>query len=297
MQRILITGASGYVGRSLLNRLIDLNEYKIMVLTRPATSSSFISDYKEKVDFITYTGFISLYDFLKANEAIDVIIHAAGFVRSGLNSHEVEQNLSGNLSLTFHLLEAMRLLGIDNIINTGSYWEFDEDGNNTPNTPYSILKSTSRKLIEYYGLVYNINFINLILYDVYGENDNRTKILSKILKLKNQETLELTSAQQEITFTYIDDVIKGYLIALKMMLEDDKANHNQTYHLRNKESYSLKTAVQKLLSISKTKPNIEYGKISYSSYQLMVLPKKFQLLPGWQAEVNIQEGFNRIINQ
>lgn len=295
MIKILLTGASGYIGKHFLNKLLESERYSISILIRPTTDSEFVSSYNNKVNIYEYDTFESLIKIFRI-ESLDLIIHLAGHVGSGITLEEVEKNINGNLVLTAHLLEAMRLNGVSKIINTGSYWEFDENGDNKPNTPYSIFKSASRNLIEYYAALYDFQYLNLVLYDVYGENDHRGKLLTKILSLKETETLELTGGEQEISFTYIGDVVSGYISAINLMINDENYL-NQTFHLRNEESYKLKTVIEKLLTISGKIANVKYGNIPYSAYQLMSIPDNVSILPNWKTEVNLEEGFSRLVKQ
>jgi nucleoside-diphosphate-sugar epimerase len=292
---ILITGASGYIGSNLLDKLIKDDIYDISILIRSSTKSDFVNRYKDLVSIHEYKGFESLNNLMKSKKKVDLVVHLAGYSRSGLTEKEVNANLEGNLLLTAHILEAMRFSGVSQIINTGSYWEFDEKGNNVPNTPYSICKSTSRKLIDYYSKVYNFKFINLIVYDVYGTNDQRNKILSSILKLRDNETFNTTRGEQEISFVYIDDIVAGYINCIKIFQKDIQKYQNKNYHLRDEKSYKLKEVIKKLVLLTNKKIKINFNAILYSPYQIFSLPRNVKILPNWKTEVTLDEGLQKIV--
>lgn len=293
MSNIFLTGATGYIGRHLLKELlVDENNY-LSILVRPNSDKSCISNFINDVKIYEYTDFDSLYNIFYKEE-VDLVIHLAGYVGSGLPFEEVNQNINGNILLATHLLEAMRLNGVKKIINTGSYWEFGDQFKEVPKTVYAIYKTTVRELLSKYIESFKFDGINLILYDVYGEKDNRGKIIPTLVRLEKGDEIQMTPGFQKLNFVHVQDVIEGYRKAAQLLLDNDAEYSNQTYHLRTDRLITLRELVQKIENIFGKRLNVDWGAKDYSKYQIMHPKLTGLVLAGWQPTIKIDQGLKRI---
>ncbi len=84
MQRVLITGISGFIGKSVLRSVLDLDgEYKLYGLVRPGTAESRIREFKDQIEisYIDLGDSSTLRSYLDSHE-FDTIIHI-GALRGG----------------------------------------------------------------------------------------------------------------------------------------------------------------------------------------------------------------------
>ncbi len=295
MKKILLTGASGYIGSHLLNRLLDNNQYSISVIVRQTTNPKFIEKYKSRINFYEYKGIESLYNIMCDQENFDLIVHIAGFVKPGMKYEEVSSNIKGNVLLLSHLLESMRLCGISNIINTGSYWELGDKNKNVPKSVYAIYKKTNRNLIREYCDSFGFRAINLILYDIYGTNDERNKLIPFLIKVGNKKEIPMTKGYQKLSFIYIDDVVDAYMLAIERFLNAELNINNDTYYLHNNTLTSLRGLVSTIQELRRIVLNINWGDRQYNDFQIMTpyLPK--DVLPKWKPSTELKEGLKKLI--
>lgn len=297
MPKILLTGASGYIGGHLLTELLKDEKNSIIILVRPTSDLTQISNYNGRIKISEYTGFDSLNGLMKQEGEVDLVIHLAGYVGAGLIENEVEPNIEGNLILAAHLFEAMRLNGVKNIINTGSYWEFGDRHKHVPKTVYAIYKETVRELLGRYVDSFGFSALNLILYDVYGEDDQRNKIIPTLMKLKPIEKISMTPGNQKLSFVHIQDVIQGYEKAIDLILDRDKRFKERTFHLYNKDVITLRNLVEKIERIIGQNITVIWGDKHYNNFQIMDPKLPNSVFPGWEVKIDIENGLRKIFTQ
>ncbi len=166
--RILLTGASGFLGRNIIPKLKEA--YHIYGVSSKDADLRKQSDCKRLIS--------KFYP--------DVIIHAAGSVGGiGANRENPGKFMYDNLIMGANLIEEARHQNIGKFILLGTvcaYPKFttvpfkeNELWNGYPeetNAPYGIAKKTLMKMIETYHEQYQFNGVNLIPVNMYGPYDH-----------------------------------------------------------------------------------------------------------------------------
>lgn len=169
--RIIVTGGSGFIGKHLINRLINDNHdvYNLDKIINPLLDIN-----KQKITDI-YD--INVNDNFFDN--IDCIIHLAAMVSVPRSFEDPVKSFGDNVFLTIKLLSAAHLHGIKKFVfassaavygdKEGSVSEIDET---IPNSPYGLDKLTCEKYIQMYCQQWNIDHLILRLFNVYGQGQN-----------------------------------------------------------------------------------------------------------------------------
>lgn len=174
--KILITGANGYIGKSLYNAL--KNEHEVIGLTRK--------------DF-NLTAFQAMNDFFQG-KYFDVVIHCAVVGGSRLkqdSSHDMDINLAMYYNLLQHKPHFNKL------IHFGSGAElYSQD------TPYGLSKHVIRE-----SILGQDNFYNLRIFAVFDENELDTRFIKTNIKnYINKQPLELHH-NKKMDFFYMEDLV------------------------------------------------------------------------------------------
>ena len=175
--RILITGANGYIGKSLYNALKD--KYDVTAITRNEcdlnNSESVNLFFKDKI--------------------FDVVVHCA--VKGGSRLQQDNWNiLDINLSMYYNLLANKN--HFDKLIHFGSGAEMY---NNTQ--PYGFSKEVIRK-----SVLYNDRFYNLRIFGVFDENELDTRFIkANIKRYINKEPMNIHQ-NRLMDFIYMPDLVK-----------------------------------------------------------------------------------------
>lgn len=282
--RILVTGATGFIGTNLTRELRKNNDLFIL--------GQFEGD-PEKLGLpgIVMTDDIQcLADYIKVNE-IEGIIHLASLYLTVHTPEQVKDLVLSNVYFGTAVLEAASLAGtVKWFLNTGSIWQ-NYNVKGTAYNPVNLYAATKQAFIDmakYYRDVFGIRFCTLKLCDTYGPGDPRPKLF-KLFKdySESGEVLKMSPGEQLIDLIFITDIIAGFTHLAELLASD--AELEDEYVLTSGKQISLKELANRFCEVSGRVLNIEWGGRPYRYREVMV-PWKGTSVPGWKAEVDVTKG-------
>jgi len=212
MKKVLVTGATGFIGNYVIEELIK--QHVDIIATSANEEKAKQQTWFENVKYIPFdfANFDSTTNyFLYFNEP-DVLIHLAW---EGLpnytSSFHTEENLPGHKALLENLIEH----GVRNITVTGTCLEYgmqqgclSEDLPAQPSNFYSIAKNELRIFIEALQQQYNFSFKWIRLFYMYGEGQNKNSLLSQLDKaVKNgDEVFNMSGGEQTRDYLPVETV-------------------------------------------------------------------------------------------
>lgn len=302
---ILLTGGTGFIGSHLLHKLLKSN-YSVVILKRRTSDIWRIKDCIDRIHYID-TDKISDTSIIFTQHKIDMIIHLAGvYIKHHSSAEEIEEMNSVNITFPAKLVENAVKYGVKNIINTGSFFEYDRTGVNiseksriNPYNYYAVTKIAFEEIIKFYSEKYNIRALTLKLFSPYGEKDNK-KIIPLIIESLFQQTyLSMNDEDQHLSFTYIDDIVDAYLRAISF-LQSDTYTRYEVFNIGNPHSYSVKQIVEYLTAISNNQNNaIKMNKHHLyrdNKHDVCCECTKAEKMLGWKAKVDIKKGLVNTYN-
>jgi nucleoside-diphosphate-sugar epimerase len=261
---ILITGAAGFIGHSLIRSLCD--NYKLIGIDNFCNSElSTISPYLNKIIF--YQDDVNNILDTKYEPFKSKITHIIHTSCSQISKSIIEpvNDLKHNGESTLKLLEFSKFLpNLQKFIYMSSvsiYGDSNSILESSPidlHTPYSISKYIGEKYVEFYNKEYGIPYVILRLSNVYGYNQSPINgricgVIGKFLyNIMNDIPIEVFgNGNASRDYTFIDDVTN----ITKIMLHNDITENNFNI------STSTKTSTNDLINIiSKYKtPTIIYS--------------------------------------
>jgi nucleoside-diphosphate-sugar epimerase len=215
MQRIALTGASGFVGKQILNALSE-KEYQLLLITRSDNCINCSSDNFEY--YITKDIFSEKINKLAAIlQGVDTLVHAAWYVEPGkyLQSAKNIDCLTGTIALAKACVHA----GVRRFVGIGTCFEYDLSFGHLsvetplkPTTPYAAAKAATFFSLSQYLLSKEVEFVWCRLFYLYGEGENERRLVPYLRKqLAAGEIAELTSGNQVRDFLDVREA--GRLIA------------------------------------------------------------------------------------
>ena len=256
MKKILVTGASGFIGSSIVEQAVGLG-YETWAGVRSSSSKAYLQD--EAIQFVTFNYDDKnvlkqqLTDFAKRHGRFDYIVHCAGITKA-LHKSDFDQtnfyqtaNLvdalvdTGTVPELFVLMSTLGVMGPGDEVN---YTPIRHDQSPQPNTAYGKSKLKTERYIQNTP---NFPYLFLRPTGVYGPRDRDYLILIK--SIKNRLEVGAGYKKQLLSFIYIDDLVNILFAAI------DRGVTHRAYNISDGRGYTdieFNEMVKELLDVSKT---------------------------------------------
>ncbi len=218
-KKIVITGAAGFVGKSVVKKLLKHNYFVISVDVKDPKIKSKNHRYFET----------NIKDFFlnKKIGKIFAIIHLAADPRNNLYYLKPELALE-NISNTFIILNYINSLKEKPILIFSSTKQIELDALSNNLGPYSISKKSSEELINFYYRNFSINSYIIRFTEVFSIKDNpKNKALRKFIKkCAKNENITIDNKKHIFEFINIDIICDGII---KILDNKIKSRHINFY--------------------------------------------------------------------
>jgi UDP-glucose 4-epimerase len=284
----LITGASGFIGRNLLDFLQTRSSYIYAIGKKISTSSAYyIAE--------DYTNFPEYEKYIFES---DIVIHLAHTTNAA--SIDPVHDINFNLLNTINLLRKCKKGSHFIYISTGGamYGECSkpavEEDNPNPISYYAVGKLAIEKYIELISRANEFNYTILRVTNSYGPFQDLSKgvgavntFIEKIYK--NMPITIWGDGSNTRDYIFIDDVVKA-------ISETAEKRIYGTYNISYGESYSLNEVIGVISSLSKITPVIHYqSRRPFDLISVKVSNRKFAEATGWLPKVSVEEGIQKLL--
>lgn len=293
MKRALVTGASGFIGSRLVARLLA-DDWDVHVVLRPQSSLALLSDVETRISVQWYSGATQqMLDILAASRP-DVVFHLAAQASADHQALDIEQMIASNVLLSTQLAEAMVRSGVTRLVTTETFWQHRSGTEQyQPVCLYAATKQAARDMLRYYVDVGSINVISLVLFDTYGPDDPRKKLINLLKEVaRDGRPIEMTPGEQIVDLVHVDDVTSAYLRAADLLLESVGAGL-QTYAVSSGERMSLRDLVGLIERVCDLSFSIKWGGKPYRLNEVFN-PWLGETLPGWRPKIGLAAGLRDV---
>lgn len=293
IRKALITGGTGFVGSNLARRLA-LDGWQVHIITIPNDNLAQIKDVAERVTLHVHDGSTEGLHKIVAEAQPEVVFHLASLFLSEHLLSDITTLVSSNILFGTQLLEAMADQGVTKIVNTGTSWQHFENKGYSPVNLYAATKQAFEDILQYYVEARDIQAITLKLFDTYGPNDPRPKLLHLLKKIAGEgASLSMSPGEQVIDLVHINDVVKAFVMGAKR-LNTDLVEGHEKYAVTSGNPMSLRMVVKAFEKSIGRNINIEWSGRPYRTREVMVPWSDFKTLPGWKSDVKLEEGLEKL---
>ena len=254
MTTILITGATGFLGRQVLARLLETHVKIISVQRKPSLS---------KLSFNSRSNIEVIHNIeLLKGKPIDFMIHlATDYGRGVTSSNNVMQ---ANIFFPLEILERIDKGPNFFIFTANSFY-----------SKFAIKRHgcmyTKSKLLLKEIITYRYEGINLLdgrIEHMYGPNDNPEKFIPKLWKkLTTESEIDLTACEQKRDFIHVYDVAEIIIKFCQRL--SDLPKGITTFDIGTGISNSLREFIEAAHAMIGSQSNLNYGVIPYESDLIM----------------------------
>lgn len=221
MKKILVTGATGFLGNHIIKQLTDAH-YPVIATDMDLNKAKFFKWYP-KIKFIEYDINKATQDDLYCFfDKPDILIHLAW---QGLPNYNELFHIEQNLYSNYLFLKNIIINGLPRLTTAGTCFEYGKQegclAENTvtmPNTPYSLAKDTLRRLIECLLQKYPNCILSWVrLFYVYGPGQSKSSILSLLQEAldKNESHFNMSGGEQLRDYLHIKNMAE-YIVKISI---------------------------------------------------------------------------------
>lgn len=285
--KILLTGATGFIGRHVARQLHD-DGHELSVLVRAA--SHIPPMIAELPSYPIDVHPDALYHAV-AHLKPEVVVHLAAHYVAEHQPGDIAALIDSNITFTARLLDAMAQAGCDAMVMAGSAWQHGD----APVNLYVATKNAGLALADYYRDAHGLRLIELALYDSYGPHDPRKKLIS-LLKhsAARADILDMSPGEQMMHLVHVDDIARGFALACDQVVPLAPGEH-RLYRLPSAQAVSLQQLVSHFNAAAPDHPaRVRWGARPYRTREVFHPWEDAPVLPGWQPAISLDEGLKQV---
>lgn len=271
---VVVTGASGFLGKYVCNKLRHYGE-KVIEVSRQS-------------------GFdVCNTQSLESIPAFKALFHLAAHTYVPDSYNKTALFFNTNISGTINTLELCKKHNAQ-FIFAGSYIYGQPQSlpvNETHPTslwnPYATSKIIGEELCQSYSKEFGLSTTSLRIFNIYGTGQNSTFLIPKIIHGVKSGSLELETATPKRDFIFADDVANGFLLAF-----NNPQKRFTAYNVGSGVSYSVSDIVNMVKEILSSSTEVKYNNTQRPTEVADVIADctKIKTELGWQPTVDIYEG-------
>ncbi len=300
MSKILVTGGAGFIGSTLVDKLIAEGHGVVVIDDLSSGKKDYVNPKATlyEVDICS-----SKVEKIFKKEKFDFVYHLAAQIDVRVSVERPEYDNKINVLGGLNIIQNAHLNKVKKFImaSTGGaiYGEAEEIPTSEaaptyPVSPYGIHKLTLEKYLNYYYQVYGLNYTVLRFSNVYGPRQfkgGEAGVIAIFIDnaVKGLESFQYGDGLQTRDFVYVDDVVNGLFLALNIDCpsEINIAYGIETSILGLREEISK--AIDAPLKIKEMPAKAGEQRRSCLSYM------RAKEVLNWEPQVSLEEGIKRTI--
>ena len=224
-KKILVTGADGFIGSHLVERLLaEGSNVRAFVLYNSFNSWGWLDALpQEQLDNIeVFAGDVRDPNGVrKAMQGIDVLFHLAALIAIPFSYHSPDSYVDTNIKGTLNILQAARdaacekvlITSTSEVYGTAQYVPIDENHPFQGQSPYSATKIGADRLAESFHRSFDFPGVIVRPFNTYGPRQSARAVIPTIITqlLSGKQTIQLGSLHPTRDLVFVKDTVQGFI--------------------------------------------------------------------------------------
>ena len=296
--RFLITGAAGFIGSHLCDRLILEGHTVIGIDNLSVGRLKNLNQLKSHRNFTFHELDVRNFeDITTLFIGVDKVVHLAARADIVPSIENPDEYFTSNVNGTYNVVRASQNANIKRFVYIASsscygipdFYPTPESSKMNPQYPYALTKFLGEEIVMHWAHVYNFPAISLRFFNVYGPRARTSGTYGAVFgvflaqKLAGKPFTVVGDGTQTRDFTFVSDIVEAIMTALDSAASD-------VYNVGSGSTYSVNRLVELLggetLHIPKRpgEPDSTFAAIG-----------KIQNELGWNPKVTFEEGVKEML--
>ena len=309
-ERVLVTGAGGFIGSHLSEFLVRRGaEVRAVVHYNSRNDWGYLETVPAEVRDALEVRAIDVADSFAVHEVMEgcgVVFHLAALIGIPYSYVAPGSYLETNVRGTLNVLEAARRRSVKRVVHTSSsevygtarYTPIDEEHPLQGQSPYSASKIAADKLAESYHRSFGVPVTVLRPFNTYGPRQSARAVIPTVIAqiAQGASRLRLGNLEPVRDFTYVTDTARAFVA----VAESDRAV-GSVVNVASGKGISIGELARKILGLMKADIEIvsapERLRLDPSEvHELVGGTERIRSLTDWRPDVELEPGLVRAID-
>jgi len=308
-KRVLITGAGGFIGSHLLERLLNEGcEVRAFVHYNSFNRWGWIDFLPKQVqkEIEIFTADIRDTNGVRtAVKGVEVVFHLAALIGIPFSYHSPDCYVDTNIKGTLNVLQACRDYGVEKVLvtstsevyGTAKYIPIDENHPRQPQSPYSATKIAADCIAESFYRSFDLPVVIVRPFNTYGPRQSARAVIPTIITqlLAGREEVKLGALHPTRDVVFVEDTVEGFV----KIAECDKVI-GEEINIATGQEISIGELAQKLINLINPESKIVTEEIRLRPEKSEVerlcgSNEKLKKLTGWIPQYSLENGLKETI--
>ncbi len=306
-REVLVTGAGGFIGSHLADKLVESGaRVRAFVHYNALGSWGWLDDSPCAGYSTVIAGDICDKDRLRAAmEGVDTVFHLAALISIPYSYHAPASYIRTNVEGTMNVLQVARETGVRLVVHTSTSEVYgtarsipiDEDHPLQAQSPYAATKIAADKLAESFHLSYGLPVVTVRPFNAFGPRQSARAIIPSIIsQALSGDTIRLGNLAPTRDLNYVSNTVSGFLLAAS---KPDVLG--KTINLGSGQEVSIREVVHMVGELTGRPIRIEQEEVrcrgeSSEVERLCADSSRAKLLLGWTPLVDFRSGLEMTID-
>ena len=228
-KRVLITGADGFIGSHLVERLLEEGcSVKAFCYYNSFNSWGWLDTLPKETlaQLDVFTGDIRDPNGVRtAMQGVDVVFHLAALIAIPFSYHSPDSYIDTNVKGTLNIVQAAKDLGVERVLvtstsevyGTAQYIPIDEKHPRQPQSPYSASKIGADCIAESFYRSFNLPLTIVRPFNTYGPRQSARAVIPTIITqlLAGKKEIQLGDLRPTRDLLFVRDTAEGFVAIAK----------------------------------------------------------------------------------